>query len=147
MSIESQRVLITTAMNRINFGLPIRYANIPFKQPDNGAYGEFFIMGGAEPIALGGAGYGKIIERSVQMIQLTMWVPEGSGTKPATQGLDAFRKAFAYKIGRDSEQCVYHFKGMQELNPSVRDNWSCLIGRIAFTRDEIQNVDIAASIV
>lgn len=147
MSIESQRVLITSKMTRINFGIPIRYENVPFKQLENIVYGEFFIMGGAQPIALGGAGVGKIIERSVQMIQLTMWVPEGSGTKPATQGLDMFKDSFAYKIGKDTEACVYHFKGMQMLNPSVRDNWTCLIGRISFTRDEIRVVDVAASLM
>lgn len=147
MSQESQRVLLVSKLSSIPYGFPVKIPNQPFKQPENAVYGETFIMGGPEPIAIGGVQKGVIIERSIQMVQLTIWVPEGKGTKEASLALDKFKKTFAYRKARDREGNTYQFSGMQVFNPTVKAGWSCHIGRIPFHRDERTEIDVTASIL
>lgn len=134
-------------MSKTDFGFAVRIPNQPFKQPENAVYGEFHIMGGTEPIPVGGMGAGKIVERNVRMIQLTVWIPEGKGTAAGAKALDKFNDLFAWKLGRDREGNTYKFRGLQTFNPTVKAGWECMIGRVPFTRDETTLVDVGVSVL
>lgn len=141
MSYESQRVFITDKMAKLNITFPVKLPGIDLEFPINEAYGEFWIMG-AKPFPAGGFGKGKIVERTVGVIQLTTWTPAGQGTKHATVAIDLFRKAFNYKLGTDTEGCRYKFQGCETITPTIKNGWTCILARIPFQRDEIVEVEI-----
>lgn len=141
MSNESQRVFITDKMAKLNITFPVKLPGLPFEFPINLPYGEFWIMG-TKPFPAGGFGKGKIIERTIGVIQLTTWVPEGQGTKAAIVAIDLFGKAFKYKLGTDAEGCRYKFQGCEVIAPTIKSDWTCILARIPFQRDEIAEVEI-----
>lgn len=139
MSVESQRVYLAGKMAQLSLGIPVAMPNQPFSVPVNAPYAEFHIMG-TKPIPIGGEGKNKLRERHVGIIQLTIWIPEGKGTKGSATAADKFGDKFKHKNGRDAEGCTYIFKGCEVTSPSTKVGWSCQIARIPFHRDEIAAV-------
>ncbi len=146
MSQESQRSFITAKVANADFGLPVKIPNLPFVQPTNAPWAEFYLMGGTPPIVAGGSGPGMIVERTIRMIQLSIWIPEGKGLKPGTDPLDVFENLFAYKIGRDKDGLAYEFKGMQSFTPTVGAGWTCLVGRIPYRVDRQTRIPVTATL-
>lgn len=142
MSLEAQRVFLSNKFTSAGIDLPVLMPNVPSLIPENAPYGEFHIIGGGKPIPIGGEGPGKVRNRYVGMVQLTIWVPEGKGTKPATTAGDKFAAIFGGKLGRDSAQQTYRFQYVQEFTPQVKAGWSCSVYRIAFTRDVVESIQV-----
>lgn len=143
MSQEAQRVYLTKKFNDTGVDLPVVMPNIDSNIPENAPYGEFHIVANAPPIVMGGEGKGKVRRLYVGFVQLTVWVPEGKGTKQATAAGDKFDAIFAGKLGRDSAGAVYEFGGMQSFSPTSKNGWSCSVFRVSFRRQVVENVQIA----
>ena len=62
---DEQRRFLADRFTQIVLGIPVKMPNTPFDIPKNAPYGEFHILGNAEPIPIGGEGSGKIRERTV----------------------------------------------------------------------------------
>jgi hypothetical protein len=139
MSIEAQRVYLSNKFTRLGMDLKVAMPNQPFDIPKNAAYGEFHILG-SDYFEVGGEGEGKVRLRHVSIVQLTIWVPEGKGTKGSAMAADLFTKGFQFKQGRDSAGQIYRFKGPQVMNPSTKNGWSVTVARVPFERDEVVEV-------
>ena len=142
MSTESQRVFLSGKMTALALGIPVKIPNTVFNIPTNAPYAEFNIMT-TKPFTVGGMGEGKIMERYVGMIQLTVWVPEGKGTKASALACDKFAKHFRHTLGRDLEGWTYTFKSAEVLTPDTKQGYSVQIARIPFHRDEITEVQVS----
>jgi hypothetical protein len=146
VSLEAQRQFITgmfTNAGVIASDFPVLLPNITSPIPPNEPYGEFHIIGGGKPITLAGEGEGKVLNQYVGMVQLTVWIPEGKGTKPGTTIGDKFKDAFAGKVGRDSAQQTYEFGYMQEFTPQVNTGWTCQIFRVPFNRRVVEKIQVS----
>lgn len=142
MSFESETAFIVGRFSRagvITDDFTCKLPNLPFNIPQDAAYGEFHIMG-SDPITMGGEGEGKIRTKWVSMIQLTVWVPEGKGTKGSSKAGDRFKAMFARKQGRDLEGELYRFKTIQSFAPSTSAGWAVQVFRIPFTREEVEDI-------
>lgn len=139
MSNESQRVYLSNKMSKLALGLPVKMPNLDFDFPKNSPYAEFWIMG-TKGIPISGEGTNKIKERFPGMIQLTVWVPDGKGTKASSVAIDKFIEAFEYRTGRDAAGSSYEFKGSETFTPDTKQGWSVTIARISFRRDEVKKV-------
>lgn len=142
MSQEAQRVYLTRKFTDAGVGLPVQIPNIDSNIPENAPYGEFHIVANAPPVTLGGEGKGKVRRAYVGFVQLTVWIPEGKGTKTATQTGDKFEAIFAGKLGRDSAGQTYEFDGMQSFAPTTKNGWSCSVFRVSFRRMVVEEVQI-----
>lgn len=142
MSEEIQRKYITGKAKVLNTDdFPCAMPNQEgFDIPENAPYGEFWIMGG-DSITIGSEGKYKKRVRYVHMVQLTVWVPEGKGTKAATRAGDVFKDLFANKQGRDELQQFYRFSSLQSFTPQKKNGWVAAVFRIPFTRDTIETVN------
>lgn len=146
MSLEAQRKYVTdkfTSAGIIASDFPVLLPNLQATIPPNAPYGEFHIISGGKPITLGGQGEGKVLNQYVGMVQLTVWVPEGKGTKTATTAGDKFKDAFAGKLGRDSAQQTYEFHYMQDFTPQVNTGWTCQVFRIPFDRRVVEEIQVS----
>ena len=142
MSFEEQRVYLSGKVTDLGLSIPVEMPNTPFKQPTNSAYAQFHILG-TKPFIVGGEGEGKARFRHVGMVQLTVWIPEGKGTKGATEAADKFADLFQMKQGRDRVGCTYRFKVAEVQNPQVKQGWDVTVVRIPFTRDEVGTVQVS----
>lgn len=136
MSEETIREYLSGKVAALNLGIPVKMPGKDMPIPKNATYGEFWIMG-AQPFPAGGFGEGKILERTPGVIQLTVWIPENGGTQPGTLAIDLWGKGFKWKLGRDDDGATYKFKGVQTVTPQIKSAYTCMVARIAFTRDEI----------
>ena len=145
MSEESERVFLTQKMvnGQGDFAFTIGYENHPFDIPKNLPYGEFYIVTNPNSIPISGEGTGKVRVRYVGFVQLNVWIPNNSGTKPATLAGDLFKKLFSFKIGRDTSGNTYKFKTLQKLNAPDQNGWTCRIFRVPYERDAIEDVQIS----
>jgi len=146
VSLEAQRQYITgkfTSAGIIAPDFPVLLPNLTSPIPTNAPYGEFHIIGGGKPITLAGEGEGKVRNQYVGLVQLTVWVPEGKGTKELTTIGDKFAAAFAGKVGRDSAQQTYRFQYMQELTPQVQTGWTCQVFRVAYDRQVVEEIQVS----
>lgn len=142
MSMEAQRVFLTSKVKNLNLGFPVGLPGIPFKKPTNAPYGEFFIMG-MKPFIVGGEGKGKVRLRHTGMIQFDVYVPEDKGTKTATMACDKIADTFQLKLGRDNADSLYQFKVAEVMTPRINQNWTVYTVRVPYTRDEIAPVQIS----
>jgi hypothetical protein len=146
VSVEAQRVYLS---NKFTGGgiaaadFPVMMPNIQSNIPENAPYGEFYIVSGGKPVIMGGEGVGKVRVKYVGMVQLTVWIPEGKGTKPGTTIGDKFKGAFAGQVGRDAAQQVYRFGYMQDFTPQVKTGWECLVYRVPFTRETVEDIQVS----
>lgn len=142
---DEQRRFLADRFTQIVLGIPVKMPNTPFDIPKNAPYGEFHILGNAEPIPIGGEGSGKIRERTVGMIQLTVWVPQDAGTKIASVAGDKFGKMFKWRQFRDREGSIYRFKGLQTFTPSDKAGRSITVFRLSFEKDSIEEIQVGIS--
>jgi hypothetical protein len=141
MSLEAQRVYLTERLAQVKTGVPMELPNQKFKQPKDGSYGSFHIMGG-DPITIGSEGPGKKRVRYVHMLQMTIWIPEDEGMKAATMGGDNFKERFANKQGRDRVGAVYRFGDITPSNPTkTAQGWTACVFRIPYTRDIVEKIE------
>lgn len=147
MSVEAQRIYLsnkfTAGMLAGGVTLPVKMPNVPFDIPVNAPYGEFHIITGPVPVTIAGEGRGKVRNRHTGMVQLTIWMPEDSGTKVGTRTGDKFKDIFQLKLGRDSSQDVYQFGVLQSFTPDTKTGYSVAVFRVPFTRDEVAAVQIS----
>lgn len=143
MSLEAQRVYLSDKFTSAGIDLPVLMPNIQGTIPPNAPYGEFYIINGGKPITMGGEGEGKVRNCYVGMVQLTIWVPEGKGTKAATTAGDKFKGIFAGKVGRDTAGQVYRFQYMQDFTPQVKTGWSCSVFRVPFRREVVEDIQVS----
>lgn len=141
MSEEIQRKFLTGKAKVLHtVAFPCRMPNQDgFDFPKNKAYGEFWIIGG-DSFTIAREGPGKVRNRYVQMVQLTIWVPEGKGTKPATDAADVFKTLFQSKQGRDEIGQFYRFGTIQSFTPSTKEGWTVAVYRIPYTRDVVEAI-------
>lgn len=145
MSKEAQRVYLTTRMNNRlgQFPFPISMPNQKFNIPVNEVYGEFHIIEGPRPIVISGEGRGKARVRYVGFVQLNVWIPKEGGTSPGTKAEDTFKDIWQFYQGRDSVGSQYRFGAIQPFTPQTKAGWECVVMRVPFERDSIENVTIS----
>jgi hypothetical protein len=143
VSVEAQRVYLSGKLAGVSFGIPIAMPNQEFSIPVADPYGEFHIIAGLPPVAIGGEGEGKVRNRYVGFVQMTVWVPLNKGVKPATMVGDIFKATFAQKVGRDSAGQVYRFGAMQEFTPTGKQGWECAVYRVPFHRDAVEDIQVS----
>ncbi len=147
MSVEAQRIYLsnkfTAGMTAAGVTLPVKMPNNSFDIPVNAPYGEFHIITGPVPITIAGEGRGKVRNRHIGMVQLTVWMPEDTGVKVGTRAGDKFGEIFQLKLGRDSAQNVYQFGVLQSFTPDTKTGYSVAVFRVPFTRDERAAVQIS----
>lgn len=147
MSKEAQRVYLTTRMTNYlsQFGFPIAMPNQPFDIPKNAVYGEFHVIDGPRPIIVGGEGRGRVRVRYVGFVQLTVWIPQDTGTKDGTQAEDKFRDIFQLHQGRDTAGSQYKFGALQAFTPQTKKGYECVVVRVPFERDSVEQVTITTN--
>lgn len=147
MSVEAQRIFLsnkfTGGMTAGGVTLPVMMPNTPFDIPVNAPYGEFHIITGPVPVTIAGEGIRKVRNRHTGMVQLTVWMPEDSGTKVATLVGDKFSDIFQLTLGRDSAGQVYQFGVLQSFTPDTKTNYSVAVFRVPFTSDEVARVQVS----
>lgn len=143
MSVEAQRVYLASKFTNAGIDLPTLIPNVKSDIPKNAPYGEFHIITGARPVTMGGEGKGKVRNKYVGFVQLTVWIPEGKGTKGATTAGDKFKNIFAGKVGRDAADQTYRFGFMQEFTPQTKEGWSVAVFRVPFSREVVEEIQIS----
>lgn len=144
MSLEAQRVYLSDKFAKGDVGIKVAMPNQTFNVPVNETYGEFHIVSGPKSVPIGGEGKGKVRNRYPGFVQLTIWIPEGKGTKPGTTAADKFKDIFQGKVGRDSVGATYRFKIIQPYTPAVKAGYSCIVVRVPFHRDIVEAIEIGA---
>ena len=144
MSKEAQRVYLTSLMNdRVgDFAFPIALPNQSFNIPTNTPYGEFHVIAGPRPVVIAGHGKGKALVRYVGFVQLTIWLPNDKGMKAGALGEDIFKKIFQFRQGRDEANSTYKFGAQQDFTPQTKAGWECVVVRVPFQRDTVEEVMI-----
>lgn len=140
MSLEAQRVYLTSRFSQVQTGVPMALPNIKFDRPKDAAYGEFHIMGG-DSFKMGSEGEEKTRVRYVHMIQMTIWIPGEKGQKAATLGADSLAARFANRQGRDPSGAFYRFGDIQSFTPAkTPQGWDAHVFRIPYTRDVVEYI-------
>lgn len=144
MSFEAQRVYLSNKMKMgWNNYLPCSYPNTTFNIPADAVYCEFHMISGQKPVTISGEGVGKVRNRYVGFVQLTVWIPEKKGTKDATLAGDKFRDIFNLKQGRDSACSLYRFGVIQEFTPTVKAGWECIVYRVPYEKDIVEQIQVS----
>jgi hypothetical protein len=129
MSEDAQRqYLVNKMQNGWNSFLKTAYPNLAFNIPTEEPYAEFHIASGPKPVGF---------------VQLTVWIPNKKGTKPATLAGDKFKEIFQFKKGRDLACQTYKFGILQPMTPETKAGWECLVYRVPFERDTVERVQIS----
>lgn len=108
--------------------LPCKMPNAKFNRPANAAWCAFNILFGASiPISIGHTGQRD--ERHLAMVEVQVFVPEGTGTKGLKEHLDAVANIFRFKTISNSdvqvdfrtptETVVGDFEGWYQTNISI----------------------------
>jgi hypothetical protein len=143
VSVEAQRAYLSGKVGNTDLGIPVALPNLEFQIPVSDPYGEFHIVGGVPPVAMGGEGEGKVRNAYVGFVQLTVWVPATKGIKPATTAGDKFKDLFAQKVGRDLAGQVYRFGAMQEITPTGKAGWECCVYRVPYRREVVEDIQVS----
>lgn len=152
MSLESQRIYLSSRMKQVDTGLPMAFPNKTFIHPKDAPYGEFHLMGGDYYYKeiLGASttpGMVKVKVCYTPMIQMTIWIPEDGGEGPATRAADKFHKRFANRQGFDEEGDFYRFKTVQPFTPQdTKQGWKAYVFRIPYTRDTVEEVPVGLTL-
>lgn len=145
MSEETQRIYIETRVqDRLKAArpmLPIMFPNTAMKEPTGGHYAKFAILNG-KTLTIGGRGDKKVTDRTVGIVQATIYAPEEKGMSEATKIADIFKLALCHHRARLSDGDVLTFKTSEVIRPETdRKGWAIILVRISFYRDETVAVD------
>lgn len=151
MSLFSNQKYLSGKFTLAGVDLPVKMPNLPFSVPVNAPYGEFHIIKGPKPVVIAGEGakkaggettnYARV--RYVGYVQLTIWVPEGKGTKGAAQAGDKFKDIFQFKQGRDDDGDIFRFGAIEPYSPTVKTGYDCTVFRIPYELDTVEAVQVS----
>jgi len=145
MSEESFRQYVTNRIkNTVKAYDPtfkMSYPNLAFDVPENEHYGRIYMLGGK---SFNAAKDGeKLRVRRTGIVQITIFSPAESGTKRATELIDAIMKGLENHQGRTSSGSVVTFKAAETRYPDGQGGWHQTILRVPYYRDDLQSVSSA----
>lgn len=151
MSQVSNLAYLTGKFTNASIDLPCKLPNLPFAIPKNAPYGEFHIIKGPQPVVIAGEGAkrrggettNKARVRYVGFVQLTVWVPEGKGTKGAAEAGDKFKAIYQFRKGRDSSGDIFRFGALQPFTPQTKTGYDCTVFRVPYEMDTLEEVQVS----
>lgn len=145
MSEESFRRYVTNRVKNVvkafDPTFPLAYPNLPFDVPANEVYGRIYMLGGKSFNAAKDGD--KLRVRRTGIVQITIFSPAKSGTKRATEMIDAIMKGLENHQGRTSSGSVVTFKAAETRYPDGQGGWHQTILRVPYYRDDLQDVTVA----